>query len=131
MFVNPNEVFLFVCFHDVLGFFTIMTVRIVAITVGILITAGLWVVQLRDPSLLYELPVLRFVALASPFAVVISLGHLVFPDIVQRSAEEMGPMSGYIMQARTERRRKVTVLALAIGAANLLFMLFTSHALSR
>jgi len=131
MSANHNVDPLFARLLHALESLTTTTVRIVAAAVGILITAGLWVLHLRDPSLLNEYPVLRLVAVAFPFAVVISLGHVVFSDIVQRSAEETGPMSGYMMQARTERRRKVTVLAFAMGGANLLFMLSTSHALSR
>ena len=127
---NPDNVPPFARLLDALESLKTTTVRLVAITIGIVITAGLWIVHLRDPSLLDELGVLRLVAAAAPFAVVMCLGHVFFPDIVQTSGEETGPMSGYIMQARTERRRKVTVLAFAIGAANLLFMLSTRHALS-
>jgi len=56
---NPDNVPPFARLLDALESLKTTTVRLVAITIGIVITAGLWIVHLRDPSLLDELGVLN------------------------------------------------------------------------
>jgi hypothetical protein len=48
-----------------------------------------------------------------------------FAETTESDADQIGPMSGYLNQLKTERRRKLTILAVAIGAANLILMLST------
>jgi len=67
---------------------------------------GCW--QPVSPSVAFCLSVLQF-----------------FAETTESDADQIGPMSGYLNQLKTERRRKLTILAVAIGAANLILMLST------
>jgi hypothetical protein len=106
--------------------------RVVAAIAGFLVTAGMWLVHLRYPSLILELGLLaRGIVVAPPLVSVMSIGYLVFPEITEERDVETGPMSGYMRMVKSDRRWKITVTATATGAANLMLMLFTSRAARR
>src|SRR5206468_5577752 len=100
--------------------------RVLTATVGALITAGLWFVHLSDPSLVVALvPYSWLLFFAAPFVTAMSIGYLLFPEVTEGSHHETGPMSGYIRQVEADRRWKISVMAVAVGAVNLLFMFFS------
>ena len=105
--------------------------RLLTATVGALSTVFMWSMNLGHPSILGGRngivgTFIIVLVLAAPFATVVSVAYLVFPD--SRSSEKAyGPMSGYLQRERNDKRWKVMVTAGMISAANLMCMMIASN----
>ena len=106
--------------------------RILAAAGAVLITTGMWLVHLSNPSLIFDhhgaLGELVYVlVLIPPFLAGVSIGYLLFPEIEKPIATGPGPMSGYLQREKAEKRWKIIVTAGMLSAVNLFCMLFTSR----
>ena len=105
--------------------------RLLTATVGVLATIFMWSVSrsypwiLGDPHGIVSTLVIVLI-LAAPFATVVSVAYLAFPDI-RPGEEAYGPMSGYLRKQRDDKRWKIMVIAGMISAANLFCMMIASN----
>ena len=106
--------------------------RILAAAAAVLITAGMWLVHLSNPSLTFghhgALGELVYVlVLGPPFLAGVSIGYLLFPEIEKPIPTGPGPMSGYMQREKAETRWKIIVTAGMLSAVNMFCMIFTSR----
>jgi RsiW-degrading membrane proteinase PrsW (M82 family) len=97
---------------------------------GILVTIGLWWIHLSSPGLFDKVSNNIFsmaVISAPPFLAALSFGHLMLPELKEGNEYESGPMSGYLYREKSNKRWKIVIAAVMIGALNYILMLLTSR----
>ena len=97
---------------------------------GILGTIGLWWIHLSSPGLFDKVSnnkISIVVIFAPPFFAALSFGHLMLPELKEGNEYESGPMSGYFYREKSNKRWKIVIAAVMIGALNFILMALTSR----